>query len=67
MHGQQNIKKKVHFNVFLPSLSRFSRLCLASRFTHRNPVCIFFFIVPFRATCPAHLIVLDLITQMSDK
>jgi hypothetical protein len=49
---------KVHLNVILPPTPRSSQWSLAFGPPNQNPVNN----SPMRATCPAHLIVLDLIT-----
>ena len=46
----------IHFDV-IPSSSS-SKWSLSFRFPHKNPVCIYLF--PIHATCPSHLILLDL-------
>jgi hypothetical protein len=51
---------KVHFNVILPPTPRSSHWSLAIRPPNQNPVSTS--PLPMRATCPAHLILLDLIT-----
>jgi hypothetical protein len=51
---------KVHLNVFLPPTPRSSHWSLAFRPPNQNPVNTS--PLSMRATCPAHLILLDLIT-----
>jgi len=49
---------KIHFVIMLPSM--FSDWCLSVNLLHQFSVCIF--VSPIGATCPAHLILRDLIT-----
>ena len=52
---------KIHLNIILPSMPGSPKWSLSLRFSHQNP-----YTTPFssiRATCPAHLILLDFITQ----
>jgi len=50
---------KIHSNIILPSTSRFSEWSLPFRFPYRA---IIHMTSPARATCPTHLIFLDLTT-----
>ena len=53
---------KTHFNITLPSAPQFSKCFLSLRLPHQNPVCPSS--LPVHATCPAHPIPLDMITQI---
>ena len=52
---------EVHPNIMHPSTSRSPRWSLSLRFPHQDP--IHPLSSPIRATCPAHLILLDFITR----
>ena len=49
---------KIHLNIILPSKPGSPKWSLSLRFPHRNPV--YTSPLPIRATCPAHLILLDI-------
>ena len=51
---------KIHLNIILPAILGSFKWSLTSRFPNHNPV--YNSPIPIRATCPAYLILLDLIT-----
>ena len=53
---------KFNFNIILPSTPGSSKWSLSLKFPHQIPVYTSPF--PMRSTCPAHLILLDLLIQM---
>jgi len=52
---------KICFNIILPSAPGSSKWLVLLRFPHQNPV--YTSPLPVAATCPTHLIPLDLITR----
>jgi len=54
---------KIYSNIIIPSMVRSSEWPLPFRFSDHKFLCIFH--LTTHATCPAHLIILDLITQVT--
>jgi hypothetical protein len=52
---------KIYFNIILRATPGSPQWSLSLRFSHQNPV--YACPLPIRATCPAHLILLDFITR----
>jgi hypothetical protein len=61
VHTPTSNSLKVHLNINLPSTPDLPSGLLYSGFPTKNPV--YAFPLPVRATCPAHLILLDFITR----
>src|SRR5215470_17031102 len=51
---------KIHFNIILPSMPGSPNWSPSLTSPHKNPICT----APIRATCPAHLILLDFIIRI---
>ena len=60
VHASPSLFLIIIFNIILLPTIRSSKSSLSFGFPHQNPVCM----SPIRATWPAHLILLDLITWM---
>ena len=52
---------KIHLNIIFPSMFGSPQWSLSLRFPHQNPILAS--PLPLRATCPAHLTLLDFITR----
>ena len=61
VHAPPSQKLKIHLNSILPSTPRSSKWLLTLRLSHQNPV--YTCPLPIRATRPAYLILLDLVTR----
>jgi hypothetical protein len=53
---------KIHFNIIVPSTTRFSEWSISIRSPQQKP-CMHLSSLPC-ATCPAHLILLDLFSRI---
>ena len=62
VHAPNSHFSKIHFNIIFPSTPLSSKCSPFLRFFHQNLYARHLF--PIRATCPAHLSLLDLITRM---
>ena len=61
VHTPTSHSLTIHLNIILPSTPGYHKWSPSFRFPHQNPVHAYPF--PIRATCPAHLILLDFITR----
>jgi hypothetical protein len=59
VHTIPSYLSKIHFNIVHPPTSWSSQWSLSFWLSHHYPICIP--LLPLRAICPAHLILLDLI------
>ena len=61
VHAPTSHFMEIQLNIILISTPGFSKWSLSLWFPHQNPV--YAFPLPHSATCPAHLILLDLIAR----
>ena len=54
-----------HFNITLSSVCRLFKRIFPLSFPHQNTISIF--LPPIRTTCPAHLLILELTTQINNQ
>jgi hypothetical protein len=59
VHTTSSYLSKIHSNIILLPTFRSAYWTLSFRLSHQNPICSP--LLPIRATCPAHLILLDFI------
>jgi hypothetical protein len=59
IHTIPSYLSKIHFNIVHPPTSWSSQWSLSFWLSHQYPICIP--LLPIHATCPAHLILIDLI------